>query len=304
MSITLRSEQPGDEAGIDIVNSLAFKQVSEGNIVRLMRQHNPAYDPRFSITAWDGDRMIGHALFSPARVRLLGETVRALAVGPVGVATDRQRQGIGGMLMERGHDLGRREGYLFAFLCGHPTYYPRLGYKPAFGVPETRIDSVKLPQPQRKFDILPVQPDDLRWLVERLEAEMADVDFAWIWGRSIGEWSMTNVNAMIWWTEGRRAAYTVAPHGRGRCDLLLADDLELAREVLATLRPSTLRFHHPDGWLAREALVEGWATSAVNAHDAAMARELQPGALKSCLEAVSSGRPLGAVNWALPFIAC
>ena len=57
----------------------------------------------FSVTAWYGDEMVGHALFSPVRLRLMGETVRVLAVLP-----NFQRQGIGGQLLGYGHDLGRR----------------------------------------------------------------------------------------------------------------------------------------------------------------------------------------------------
>ncbi len=38
-----------------------------------------------------GDEMVGHALFSPVRLRLMGETVRAVTVLP-----NFQRQGIEG----------------------------------------------------------------------------------------------------------------------------------------------------------------------------------------------------------------
>ena len=55
------------------------------------------------LSAWYGDEMVGHALFSPVRLPLMGETVRALAVLP-----NFQRQGIGGPLLGYGHDLGRR----------------------------------------------------------------------------------------------------------------------------------------------------------------------------------------------------
>ena len=68
-----------------------------------MRNAYPLYDRWFSVMAWYGDEMVGHALFSPVRLRLMGETVRALAVLP-----NFQRQGIGGQLLGYGHDLGRR----------------------------------------------------------------------------------------------------------------------------------------------------------------------------------------------------
>ena len=48
-----------------------------------------------------GDEMVGHALFSPVRLRLMGETVRALL-------PNFQLQGIGGQLLGYLHYLGRR----------------------------------------------------------------------------------------------------------------------------------------------------------------------------------------------------
>ena len=47
-----------------------------------MRNAYPLYDRCFSVTAWYGDEMVGHALFSPVRLRLMGEMVRVLAVLP------------------------------------------------------------------------------------------------------------------------------------------------------------------------------------------------------------------------------
>lgn len=66
-----------------------------------MRNAYPLYDRRFSVKVWYGDEMVGHALFSPVRLRLMGETVRALL-------PNFQLQGIGGQLLGYLHDLGRR----------------------------------------------------------------------------------------------------------------------------------------------------------------------------------------------------
>ena len=54
-----------------------------------MRNAYPLYDRCFSVMVWYGDEMVGHALFSPVRLRLMGETVRALL-------PNFQLQGIGG----------------------------------------------------------------------------------------------------------------------------------------------------------------------------------------------------------------
>ena len=63
MTITLRGERPGDEDAIDIVNCRAFGSMNEANIARLTRAHSPGFDPRYSVTAWQGGVIVGHALF-------------------------------------------------------------------------------------------------------------------------------------------------------------------------------------------------------------------------------------------------
>jgi len=85
MPLVIRSEQPGDEEALDLVNFRAFlahhtespvPHVTEHDLARYLRAYYPGFDRRYSITAWDGSRCVGHALFTPARIRLLGETVR------------------------------------------------------------------------------------------------------------------------------------------------------------------------------------------------------------------------------------
>jgi hypothetical protein len=89
---------------------------------------------------------------------------------------------------------------------------------------------------------------------------------------------------------------------RGRWRHVLADDPDLAREAIYTIRPATLD-HHPSGWLARNVLDPAWSTATVERSDAAMACELEEGVLAPLLNALESGaRPPGFCNWPLPFI--
>jgi len=316
MALELRGEQPGDEEALDLVNFRAFgpgdspaadRGREEMELVQQLRAHYPAYDPRYSVVAWQGEEAVGHALFTPAPIRLLGETVRALAVGPVAVLPEWQRKGIGGELLRYGHELGREEGYHLAFLCGHPSYYPRHGYRSCFGFAEVRVDTERLPAAQRRFVTAPVRNADLEWLAARCAAEWADVDFAWLWGPHRDEWMLPGVRALVWWTEeGERAAYTLAT-GTGeatRWRMVLGEDAALVRDVLATVRPASLA-QHPAGWLARSVLEPEWASVEVRQSEAAMACELQPGALEPCLRALQSGERLpGACNYPLPFVLC
>jgi len=297
LSIDIRSERPGDEPTIDAVNSLAFGSTCEPNLVRLLRAYYPCYDRRYSFTAWDGDEMVGHALFAPGSIRLMGATLPALMVGPVAVIPSRQRSGIGGMLMEHGHAQGRREGFDLAVLYGHPTYYPRFGYKACLGAGKVTIDVEKLPSPAQTLRPWPVRPADIPWLCGCFAQEWADVDFAWLRGTGLGEWDIPGIDAAVWPTdEGRPAAY-VAKGIPGQ--MVIGDDAILVRDALGTIRPESLA-QHPSGWLARNVLDAVWGTAEATAFDAAMACELQDGVPGPCLEALAAGQRLpGQCPWPL-----
>ena len=87
--------------------------------------------------------------------------------------------------------------------------------------------------------------------------------------------------------------------------MFLADDLSLAQDVIAAMKPSSLD-HHPAGWLARNVADSEWATvEDIAVFKEAMACELQEGALEPYMRAVESkGRLPGHCNWAPPFMLC
>ena len=54
-----------------------------------------------------------------------------LILAPLAVTPDRQGRGIGGALIRAAHTAAEQAGYSLIVLVGHPTYYPRFGYRPA-----------------------------------------------------------------------------------------------------------------------------------------------------------------------------
>jgi putative acetyltransferase len=54
-----------------------------------------------------------------------------MGLAPMAVLPDRQRQGIGSRLIQRGLELLRDRGCPFVVVVGHPEYYPRFGFEPA-----------------------------------------------------------------------------------------------------------------------------------------------------------------------------
>ena len=308
--INIRHEQPGDESPLDVVNYLAFEahnskksaiaHLQEADLVRFLRAYHPGYDRELSIIAWDGKRPVGHALFSPCDIRLMGETVRALAVGPVAVIPEYQKQGIGGQLLARGHEVGKQRGFSVAFLLGHHTYYPRHGYVPCHGFAAIAINLEKLPAPRQQFSRKPVQPEDGPWLANLGRREWNDVDFGWLYGESLTEWHAPGMISHVWYSaEGERVAYTQA-NPRRKWRFVLAEDSDIAQDVIATIQPNSLE-HHRSGWLAQSFADADWCMAEVGPSEAAMACPLQDGALDPLLAALESGRPPGCVNWPIPF---
>ncbi|MFO7320899.1 MAG: N-acetyltransferase [Chloroflexota bacterium] len=134
-SIHVRPERPSDYAGIAALHVRAFGQrLDEALIVNLHRQRR-SFDPDLSLVAEVEGQPVGHALFNPCQIQLMGQTVRAVNLAPLGVEPAFQKRGVGTALIEAGHQLAREKGFALSFLLGHSEYYPRFGYRPrAFGV--------------------------------------------------------------------------------------------------------------------------------------------------------------------------
>ena len=78
----------------------------------------------------DGGEIVGHILFSPARLEA-DIDFPALALAPMAVTPARQKQGIGSARLRAGLDACRDCGGLAVFVLGHASYYPRFGFQPA-----------------------------------------------------------------------------------------------------------------------------------------------------------------------------
>ena len=122
--IDIRDEQPGDHAAVSELNRLAFGQDLEGSIVDALRANAGAL---LSLVATREGRVVGHIMYSPVRV---GQVVGA-ALGPMAVAPESQRQGIGTALVTAGNDRLARTGCPYVLVLGHPAFYPRCGFTPA-----------------------------------------------------------------------------------------------------------------------------------------------------------------------------
>lgn len=127
-----RAEEERDWAAVHAVNASAFKTPAEANLVDVLRKE--AY-PVVSLVAEDNGTIMGHILFSP--VLLSGHTdLKIMGLGPMAVASEHQRKGIGSALVCAGLERCKQLGFGAAVVLGHPEYYPRFGFSPSarFGI--------------------------------------------------------------------------------------------------------------------------------------------------------------------------
>jgi putative acetyltransferase len=126
--ITVRAEQPRDFPQVRHINELAFGQPLEANLVEKLREHCAE---ALSLVADEGNRVVGHILFTPVVVEQGTQRTVGMGLAPMAVVPDRQRQGIGSQLVRRGLEILRDRGCPFVIVVGHPQYYPRFGFEPA-----------------------------------------------------------------------------------------------------------------------------------------------------------------------------
>lgn len=88
-------------------------------------------EPMLSLVADTDDGLIGHLLFTSVRIEPDESTVSARILAPLAVAQNRQRQGIGGRLIQAGLRQLTDAGVDLVFVLGYPNYYYRIGFKPA-----------------------------------------------------------------------------------------------------------------------------------------------------------------------------
>lgn len=86
-----------------------------------------AWLPRLSLVAIERDRLVGHVVCSRAWI----DGAPALGLGPLSVAPDRQRQGVGSALMHAVIGAADALDEPIVVLLGHPDYYPRFGFRAA-----------------------------------------------------------------------------------------------------------------------------------------------------------------------------
>lgn len=131
MTLEILHETPQDLEAIHQLLCLAFGQPAEARLVDQLRQ-DAGFMEALSLVAKQAGQIRGHLLFS--RIIVIADDGRereSLALAPVAVLPDFQRQGIGKQLIFAGLARAKQLGHQSVIVLGHPEYYRRFGFRPA-----------------------------------------------------------------------------------------------------------------------------------------------------------------------------
>lgn len=167
LSVTIRPEEKEDIPEIRSVLIKAFGQEDEAELVDRIRR-SKHFIPSLSLVAEYRGNILGHIMFSSIWISNNSNRYPSLALAPVSVHPDYQRQGIGGKLIMRGLFEATNLGHESVILLGDADYYPRFGFEPAetwditppFDVPSENFMAVELiPEGLRNKSGTVVYPD-------------------------------------------------------------------------------------------------------------------------------------------------
>lgn len=157
MSVTtIRQEVTADHEAIHRVNVAAFGGEAEANLVNQLRSTR-GFIAELSLVAEQDGEVVGHILFSVVHVATDSERVPILALAPMAVTPEHQKDGIGSQLVIHGLEQCRLLGYKAVVVVGHPEYYPRFGFAPA----KDKGLTLQFDVPSEAFMVYELVPDAL-----------------------------------------------------------------------------------------------------------------------------------------------
>ncbi len=294
--ITIRHETIADYAAIARVNARAFNpHVTVPWLVSLHR-HRARFDPELSLVAEFDGQIVGHVLFSPQTIRLLGHDVEVVNLSPLAVDPEHQRTGIGSALVEEGHRIAHAKGYPLSFLIGHPPYYPRFGYRQrAFGASSLKISTQAFPP--SALETRSLSEADLPALRVLWRHEEGRVDFAIDPGDAWLDWLSPNpaVKALVYTRAGEIVGY--ARVNGTKANYFLARDGETARQMAKQIGAEVELPLHP-----YSASAEALGDPVYSLWDAAMVCTFEPSPFDDYYAQVQSGQRIaGRPIWGVEF---
>ncbi|MDM5317453.1 N-acetyltransferase [Fictibacillus sp. b24] len=162
--IKIRIEKEADYIVIDEINSSAFNGEGESKLIRAIRD-SEWFVPELSLIAEKDEEVVGHILFSEVTIQTENEQVPTLALAPMAVSPQHQKQGIGTLLVQTGLEKAQQLGYEHVVVLGHPDFYPKFGFVSSVA---KGIHS-PFPVPEEVFMVLELKKGSLEGIKGKVE---------------------------------------------------------------------------------------------------------------------------------------
>jgi putative acetyltransferase len=124
-SIEIRESLPNDVTAIETLYPDAFPDEDLLPLVReLLREGSSVV----SLVGIADKTLVGHVVFTTCSI--VGDSDKVALLGPLAVAPNWQRQGIGNAIVRAGLRRVENAGTNQVYVLGDPAYYGRFGFKP------------------------------------------------------------------------------------------------------------------------------------------------------------------------------
>ncbi|CAF0887615.1 unnamed protein product [Rotaria sp. Silwood1] len=130
--LEIRREQDSDKDDVFRIHQNSFQRDDEAQLVEKLRK-NSQFNSNLSFVALVDKKIVGHLLFTPIKINysLSSKSISSLALAPISILSEYQRQGIGSKLIGYGLSELKLQGFSSIIVLGHEHYYPRFGFVPA-----------------------------------------------------------------------------------------------------------------------------------------------------------------------------
>jgi putative acetyltransferase len=152
--LVTREVRSEDRAAVLRVQERAFGRADEAELVDAL---SAIVDPRLSLLSERGGRVVAHVLFTPVVIGESDAATAAVALGPVGVLPEEQRQGTGSALVREGLAACARAAHHVVFVLGNPVFYRRFEFVAA----GPRGLRCKFDAPADAFQVVELRPNAL-----------------------------------------------------------------------------------------------------------------------------------------------
>ena len=131
--LKIRHSTESDRTAISSVHTSAFGQEQGQEIVELVNAllDDDTAKPLLSLVAEKDGSLVGHILFTLARLQPEDREISVRILAPLAVSSDFQGEGVGGLLIREGLKQLAESGVDLVLVLGHPGYYPKFGFQTA-----------------------------------------------------------------------------------------------------------------------------------------------------------------------------